>query len=69
METKMRKEVQELIHVCERLIGLARLRKEVLSNEECEAILYYVQDLEHEVFPYWKKRHKPSAPSILHRSD
>jgi hypothetical protein len=53
----MRKEVQELIHVCERLIGLARLRQEVLSNEECEAILYYVQDLEREVFPHWKKRH------------
>jgi len=65
----MRKEVQELILVSERLIAIARLRKEMFSDEECEAILYCTQDLQHEVFPYWKKRHKPSAPSGPPHSD
>ena len=63
MEMEMRKEVHEFIRVCERLIGFARLSKGALSFMECEAILYYIQELERDVFSHCKKRH-PSVQSI-----
>ena len=61
----MRKEVQEFMRVCERLIGFARLNNGALSNEECEAILYYAKDLQSEVVPYCKQHHDTSVPCPL----
>ena len=59
----MRKAVHEFMRVCERLIGFARLSKVALSFMECEAILYYAQEHEREVFSHCKKR-QPSVQSI-----
>ena len=48
MDMNMRKEVKDLMHICERLIGFTH-QNEGLTDEECEAVLYYDQELENEV--------------------
>jgi hypothetical protein len=48
MDLKMREEVKDLMHICERLIGFTH-QNEGLADEECEAVLYYAQELENEV--------------------
>jgi len=40
LDMVMRKEVKELMHLCERLIGFAH-QNDRLSDEKCEAVLYY----------------------------
>ena len=59
----MRKEITELMRVCERLIGFARQENE-LTSEECEAVVYYIRELENEVLPYCKQHHQPSPQSL-----
>ena len=56
----MRKEIAELMRVAERLIGFAHQTGE-LTNEECEAVLYYARELEKELTPFCEKHHQPSA--------
>jgi hypothetical protein len=58
----MRKDITELMRVCERLIGFARQENE-LTNDECDAIVYYIRELENEVLPYCKQHHQPSPQS------
>ena len=65
MESELRTEVREFMKVCERLIGFARQNNGSLSNQECEAILYYAKDLQTEVIPYCQTHHNPSAPCPL----
>ena len=40
------------MRVAERLIGFAHQNHGALSNEDCDAILYYVKDLQREIMPY-----------------
>lgn len=54
----MRKEVAELMRVCEKLIGFAHQSGE-LTDEECAAVVFYAQELEKEVLPFCKARHQP----------
>jgi hypothetical protein len=49
MELKGRKEVRELICVCERLLGLAHQSSGGLTDEVCELVIYYAAELEREV--------------------
>ena len=65
MEAELRTEVREFMKVCERLIGFARQSNGSLSNEECEAILYYAKDLQSEVIPYCQAHHDPSSKCPL----
>ena len=44
----MRKEVKEQMQICERLIGFAD-QNDGLTDEECEAVVYYGRQLENEV--------------------
>jgi delta 1-pyrroline-5-carboxylate dehydrogenase len=51
MDMNMRKEVKDLMHICERLIGFTH-QNEGLTDEECEAVVYvvyYARELESEV--------------------
>jgi hypothetical protein len=45
---KMRKEVKDLMHICERLTGFTH-QNDGLTDEECEAVVYYARELENEV--------------------
>ena len=56
----MRKEIEELMRVCEKLIGFAH-QNGGLTDEECDAVVFYAQELEKEVLPYCKKRHQAPA--------
>ena len=64
-DENLRKEVKEFMRVCERLIGFARQNNGSLSNEECEAILYYAKYLQWEVIPYCQTHHDKSQPCPL----
>lgn len=55
----MRKEIEELMRVCENLIGFAH-QNGGLTDEECDAVVFYAQELEKEVMPYCKAQHQPS---------
>ena len=48
MDLNMRKEVKDLMHICERLIGFTH-QNEGLTDEECEAVVHYARELENEV--------------------
>ena len=48
MDMKMRKEGKELMHICERLIRFT-YQNDGLTDEECEAVVYYARELENEV--------------------
>lgn len=56
----MRNEVAELMRVCEKLIGFAH-QNGGLTDEECEAVVFYARELENEVMPYCKKQHEHST--------
>lgn len=56
----MRKEVAELMRVCEKLIGFAH-QNGGLTDEECDAVVYYAEQLKKEVMPYCEKQHQSSA--------
>jgi hypothetical protein len=59
MEPMLRKEVQDYMRVCERLIGFVRQYDGLMTNDEIEGILYYAEALEHEVLPFClKDRHR-----------
>jgi hypothetical protein len=47
----IRPEIQELMRVSERLIGFAH-REGELTNDECDAIMYYAKELEREMKPF-----------------
>jgi hypothetical protein len=51
LSTNIRPEIQELMRVSERLIGFAH-REGELTNDECDAIMYYVKELEREIGPF-----------------
>lgn len=53
----MRKEVAELMRVAEKLIAFAH-QNDGLTDDECEAVIYYAQELEREVLPYCKTHHE-----------
>ena len=55
MAHNIRKEVQDLMRVSEKLIQFAHMNGE-LNDDECDAILYYAQELEREVLPFCKPR-------------
>ena len=55
----MRKEVAELMRVCEKLIGFAH-QNGGLTDDECEAVVFYAKELEKEVMPYCKGQQQPS---------
>jgi len=40
LDMNMQKEVKELMHICERLIGFAH-QNDRLSDEKCEAVVSY----------------------------
>jgi hypothetical protein len=48
MDMNMRKEVKEQMHICERLIRLTH-QNDGLTDEECEAVVYYAREMENEV--------------------
>lgn len=56
----MRKEVAELMRVCEKLIGFAH-QNGGLTDEECQAVVFYAQELEKEVMPYCQKHNQSSV--------
>ena len=60
MASKLRIEAEELIRDCNRLIGLARIDKDLLTNEEREILLFHAQELEKEISIDRKKHDKPS---------
>jgi len=47
----LKPEVRELMRVSERLIGFAHQNHGSLSNDDCDAILYFVKDLQGELRP------------------
>jgi len=53
----LKPEVRELMRVSERLIGFAHQNHGSLSNDDCDAILYYVKDLQREITPYCSAHH------------
>jgi len=40
LDMNMRKELKELMRICERLIGFAH-QNDGLTDKECEAVVYY----------------------------
>ena len=53
----LKREVRELMRVSERLIGFAHQNHGSLSNDDCDAILYYIKDLQREITPYCSAHH------------
>jgi len=53
----LKPEVRELMRVSERLIGFAHQNHGSLSNDDCDAILYYIKDLQREIMPYCSAQH------------
>jgi len=51
MKHDIRPEVQELMRVCERLIGFAH-QHDSLTEDECDVILYYAKELKKEITPF-----------------
>jgi hypothetical protein len=49
----VRPEIQELMRVCEKVIGFTH-QNGGLTSEECEVVVFYVQELEQEIMPYCK---------------
>jgi len=45
------------MRVSERLIGFAHQNHGSLSNDDCDAILYYIKDLQREITPYCSAHH------------
>jgi len=45
------------MRVSERLIGFAHQNHGSLSNDDCDAILYYIKDLQREIMPYCSAQH------------
>jgi hypothetical protein len=56
----MREEVSDLMRVCEKLISFAH-QNGGLTDDECEAVVFYARELEREVLPYCVKQHEPSV--------
>jgi len=54
-------EVRELMRVAERLIGFAHQNNGSLSNEDCDAVLYYIKELQSEIMPYCSAHHKEAC--------
>ena len=48
----LRAEVRELMRVSERLIAFARQNNGSLTNDDCDAVVYYIKELESEIMPY-----------------
>ena len=59
----MRNEVKDLMRVCERLISLAMQRGE-LSQDECDVIAYYAQELHEKTQPLCAKHNKQCDSSL-----
>jgi len=57
----LRSEVRELMRVSERLIGFARQNNGSLSNEDCDAVVYYIKELEREIMPYCSAHHREAC--------
>jgi hypothetical protein len=51
MDVNIRPEIQDLMRVSERLIGFARRQGE-LTQDECDAVMYYAKELEREMTPF-----------------
>ena len=60
MKTNMRKEVLDLMRVCEQLIGFAH-QNGGLTDEECQAVVYYAKELEKEILPFCKKHQQTTG--------
>ena len=60
METNMRKEVLDLMRVCEKLIGFAH-QNGGLTVEECGAVVYYAKELEKEILPFCEKHQQTTG--------
>ncbi|HKP01421.1 MAG TPA: hypothetical protein VJU02_07310 [Nitrospiraceae bacterium] len=54
----LKPEVRELMRVSERLIGFAHQNHGSLSNDDCDAILYYIKDLQREILPFCSAHHQ-----------
>jgi hypothetical protein len=54
MQTHMRREVLDLMHVCAKLIRFSH-QNGGLTDEECEAVVYYAKELEKEILPFCEK--------------
>ena len=59
--SNLRPEVQELMRVSERLIGFAHQNNGSLSNDDCDAILYYIKELQREIMPYCSAHHQEAC--------
>ena len=54
----MRKEVTELMRVSEKLIAFTH-QNGGLTDEECEAVMFYARELEREILPLCAQHHRP----------
>ena len=61
----LRPEVRELMRVSERLIGFAHQNNGALSNEDCDAVLYYIKELQSEIIPYCSTHHQGACPTCF----
>lgn len=57
----LRPEVRELMRVSERLIGFAHQNNGSLSNDDCDAVLYYIRELQNEIMPYCSAHHQEAC--------
>lgn len=60
MQANMRREVLELMRVCEKLIGFAHQNGE-LTDEECETVVYYAKELEKQILPFCENHQQTAA--------
>ena len=61
----LKPEVRELMRVSERLIGFAHQNHGGLSNDDCDAILYYIKELQREIMPYCSAHHQGVCSACL----
>jgi hypothetical protein len=59
--TNLRPEVRELMRVSERLIGFAHQNNGSLSNDDCDAVLFYIKELQNEIMPYCSAHNKEAC--------
>ena len=59
--SNLRPEVRELMRVSERLIGFAHQNNGSLSTDDCDAVLFYIKELEREIMPYCSAHHQEAC--------